>query len=262
MQDMNIMARIFDKKLNYPLRLGEGRSIDLGGLLASNRGKHFISGDDKATKAIYVGGYGAVFLIKVNFPLSPPQEVKVEKVEEGVDPIWQETKQEIYTSKEVRATIAASPDNIVLDRALKYLHTQPSVLPEYDAEKVDELKRKLIKTLKHAANIRSLKPQDCVVLAVTGTAQPVIITKIHVLKDDKAGKTISVTPTIHEPSSPLSSAVLTIRVKKSDIDAFSKGELDFDKFRERTQILTSRAKIGGQQQSDLLYRLGVNQPLS
>jgi len=261
-QDMSIMTRIFDKKLNYPLRLGEGETIVLGGLFASNRGKHFISDDDKATKAIYVGGYGALFFIKVNFPLSPPPEVKVEKIEEGVDPVWEETKQEIYAPEEARTTILASPDDIGFDEVLKSMRAGTSALPEYDAEKVDELKRKLIKTLKHAANIRVLKPQDWVVLAVTGTAQPVVITEIHVLKDDEASKTITITPKIQEVKPASSSTVLTIRVKKSDIDAFSKGELDFDKFRERTQILTSRAKIGGQQRSDLLYRLDVNQPLS
>jgi len=258
MQDMNIMARIFDKKLNYPLRLVEGETLVLGGLLASGRGKHFISGDDKATKAIYVGGYGAVFFIKVNFPLSPPREVKVEKIEEGVDPVWEQTKQEIYSSKEARATIVASPDNIALDEVLKSLHARTSRLPEYDAEKVDELNRKLTKTLKHAANIRGLKSQDFVVLAVTGTPQPVVITEIHYVHGDEAGKTITVTPKMQEAEST-SSTVLTIRVKKSDIDAFSKSELDFDQFQERVQILTSQAKLGGQQQSDILYRLGVNQ---
>lgn len=258
-QDMNIMTRIFDKKLNRQLRLGEGESIVLGGLLASSRNKHFISGDDKATKAIYVGGHGALFFIKVNFPLSPPREVKVEKIEEGVDPVWEETKQEIYAPKEARATILASPDDIGFDEVLKNLRAGTSVLPEYDAEKVDELKRKLIKTLKHAANIRSLKPQDCVVLAVTGAPQPVIITQIRLIHDEKDGETIyHITPKIQEArSASPSSTVLTIRVKKSDIDAFSKGELDFDQFRERTRILTSRAKLGGQQRSGILNRLKV-----
>ena len=32
--------------------------------------------------------------------------------------------------------------------------------------------------------------------------------------------------------------VVTIRVEKSDVDDFSKGELDFPEFREKVQILT------------------------
>ncbi|MBC8217749.1 MAG: hypothetical protein H8E73_04735 [Planctomycetes bacterium] len=39
--------------------------------------------------------------------------------------------------------------------------------------------------------------------------------------------------------SDVSALVLTIRAKKSDIDAFSKGELDFNKFYERTQLLAN-----------------------
>ena len=36
----------------------------------------------------------------------------------------------------------------------------------------------------------------------------------------------------------LSSAVLTIRTKKSDVDAFAGGMMDFDEFRDRVQIFT------------------------
>ena len=35
-----------------------------------------------------------------------------------------------------------------------------------------------------------------------------------------------------------SATVLTIRAKKSDIDAFAKGEQDFEQFRRKVQIFT------------------------
>jgi len=35
-----------------------------------------------------------------------------------------------------------------------------------------------------------------------------------------------------------SPAILVIRTKKADIDEFAKGDLDFDQFRQRTQMLT------------------------
>ncbi|MHC4461174.1 MAG: hypothetical protein ACYS30_07030 [Planctomycetota bacterium] len=256
MQDMNIMTHIFDKKLNYSSRLNDGATIVLGGLLSSNRGKHFISGDDKATKAMYVGGYGAVFFIKVNFPLSPPEELKVKIFEEGVDPVWEDAKQDIYALREGGSMILASPDNIPFDEDVLSLYGPMRVSTEYDTEKVDELKRKLIKTLKHAANIRSLNPQDRVVLVVRGTPQPVVTTEIRVTQNNEVGKAMVVTPRILKATSAsLSSLVLTIRAKKSDIDAFSKGELDFDKFHERTQILTSRAKLGGEKRSKVNLNL-------
>jgi hypothetical protein len=40
--------------------------------------------------------------------------------------------------------------------------------------------------------------------------------------------------------------VLTICAKKSDIDAFAKGELDYDQFRQRTGVFKSYAKAGQQ----------------
>jgi len=35
-----------------------------------------------------------------------------------------------------------------------------------------------------------------------------------------------------------SATVLTIRAKKADIDAFAKGEQDFEQFRQKVQIFT------------------------
>jgi hypothetical protein len=36
---------------------------------------------------------------------------------------------------------------------------------------------------------------------------------------------------------PSSATVLTIRAKKSDVDAFAKGELDFEKFQEKVKTV-------------------------
>jgi len=38
--------------------------------------------------------------------------------------------------------------------------------------------------------------------------------------------------------------ILTIRAKKADIDAYSADKIDYDQFRQRSQILTSRASLG------------------
>jgi hypothetical protein len=37
---------------------------------------------------------------------------------------------------------------------------------------------------------------------------------------------------------PPSATVLTIRAKKSDVDAFAKGELDFEQFQQKVEIFT------------------------
>ena len=179
MEDMNVMARIFDKKLAQSY-LVQRQSF-------SSRIR--ISRDSRSTGAMYVQGYGTLFLTKVDFPLSPPPEIPEEKkTEESTDPIWDQTKQEIYMPEDVSRSRRRSG--------------RSEEIPSYDAEKVDDLKRTLTRTLKHAANIRGLKPDEWVNVTV------------------------------------ISSAALTIRAKKSDIDAFSEGELDFDKFRQKVVIFT------------------------
>ena len=54
------------------------------------------------------------------------------------------------------------------------------------------------------------------------------------------GKTVTkmVTGTSIDDIGLSSPAILVIRTKKSDIDQFAKGDIDFDKFRQRVQLLT------------------------
>ena len=220
MEDMSVMARIFDKKLGKARMLTGGR---FRGIIPTTV---FFGDSGNVTEGIYLDGYGALFLMKVNFPLSPPPKVeKKEKIEEPADPIWEETKREIYAPEDVG-----------------WRRRAPAA--KYDVEKVEDLKRKLIKALKHGANIRNLKPSESIIITVTGEGDQVSRTIRLLIKqspldadDEDEEFRIYEAPSSDEIgfSSPM---VLTIRVKKSDVDAFAKGELDFDEFRKRVQIFT------------------------
>jgi len=232
-EDMSVMSRIFAKKLSQA-RLTTGR----GGWYVEDYNPFF--GRDSGTiEAVYLEGYAALFLMKVNFPISPSPEAQEEKKteEEDIDPLWTQMRQEIYAPEEVRRS--RSDDR-----------------PEekYDAEKVEDLKETLIKTLKHAANIRALKPDQSVILTVIGDRNQ-SGTRTTTRFDSRGrrslygsrsgrGSYITTTPRGAESGSFLPT-VLTICAKKSDIDAFAKGELSFDQFRERTRIFSSYAKVGG-----------------
>jgi len=237
-EDMSVMSRIFAKKLGQA-RLTTGRRS-----WYVEDYNPFFGRDNGTIEAVYLEGYAALFLMKVNFPLSPLPEEKEEKEteEKDTDPLWTQMRQEIYEPEEV-------------DR-----RRRPDGPPEekYDAEKVAELKETLIKTLKHAANIRALKPDQSVILTVIGgrnqsgtrtTTRPSYGRSSGALYDDsRSGRRsrssyITTTPRGAESGSFLPT-VLTICVKKSDIDAFAKGELSFDQFREKTGIFTSYAKVG------------------
>jgi len=214
-EDMSIMSRIFDNKLSQAhLTTGRG-SLFIGfDPLSFGRG----SG---AIEAIYLEGYGALFLMKVNILLSPPPEAQEEKKteEEDTDPLWTQMRQEIYAPEEVdRLRRGERPEE------------------KYDAKKVEDLKETLIKTLKHAANIRALKPDESVILTVIGKAGQSATSAIERLnEEDYSRYIISTTRAGTGFSLPV---VLTIRAKKSEIDAFANGTLSFDQFSQKTLLLS------------------------
>ncbi len=232
-EDMTVMSRIFDNKLSQA-RLTTGR---VGWYVEDYN--PFFWRDSGTTEALYLEGYAALFLIKVNFPLSPTPEAKEEKEtqeEEDIDPLWKETKQEIYAPEEAgRRRRTDRPEE------------------KYDAEKVEELKETLIKALKHAANIRGLKPDESVILTVTGKAgqSGPFVTGVYKSGDSKY---ITTTGSAGAGSGSLSPTVLTIRAKKSDIDDFAEGKLSFEKFTEKTQLLSYSylgENVGGPSRSSL-----------
>lgn len=229
-QDLNIMSRILDKELD-PDRRDRLSGFYWDKISGLGHYKSFFSGDDHATKAIYVQGYGALFLLKVDFPLSPPPKTPQEKkTEEDIDSVWAETKREIYTREET--------DRRRRDRSSRRQRTRSE--QKYDAEKVETLKTTLTKALKHAANIRTLKPDESVILTIRGYEPAAAVRTVPTLgtgPDTRIHITHKSVVQVDEMGF-FSPTVLTIRAKKSDIDAFSKGQLDFDQFRQNTQTLT------------------------
>ncbi len=220
-EDMNVMSRIFDKR--------HKRRPDAMGLIDSLRGSYsYSSSAGSAPEAIYLAGYGCIFFTKVDFPLIAPREVKTEKPQEGVDPVWEQTKRQMYgarSGRNVRFFVAGR-------------HGQ------YDAEQVQDLKKNLIKDLKHASNIRHLQPEEQVVLSVVGSvATPVMMDEYM---DDRRfgtrrgyadeGMYEDMVALMVDRPQP-SRAVMTIRARKSDIDAFAEGKIDFDKFSKQVAVI-------------------------
>ena len=237
-EDMNVMSRIFEEKLNQ-LRFGAQNMswAFTGGRWMTDRYGGMFLGSSPAGRTMYLQGYGALFLMNVDFPLSAPPEAEKQEEEkpqkENVDEVWEQTKQQIYEPQEtIRPGRGAERQEV-----------------KYDAEKVEKLKTSLIEALKHAANIRILKPDESVILSITGsgassgkivsmvdipgTDQKVVTERSggkQVLKVYKGGL-----PDDLQLSSP---TVLVMRAKKTDIDNFAKGGLNLESFRQRVQILS------------------------
>jgi len=233
---------IFDEKL------GHAHLFSAGGYGGGYGRVGYFGLESSATQSIYLDGYGALFVMKVDFLLSPPAEAaEEEKPKEGVDSVWQEAKQKIFEPEK--------GDRYYMRRR----RVRKTRLEEkYDAEKVEELKRKLIRALKHTANIRNLKPDEQVILSVTGRGESGrVTTKVEVLPSGgrqvltvvKKSGDIEEARIYNDPAEAeaavltgqmglYSPTVMTIRARKADVDAFAKGELDFDKFRQKVQIFT------------------------
>ena len=224
-EDMNIMSRIFDKQLSQSnVQTTRGRMYG-----AINP---FLGRGNRTTEAIYLEGYGALFLMKIDMLLSaPPEAQKKEKTkEEETDPVWSQMRREMYEPEEARRS-----------------RTDDRPKEKYDAEKVETLKTNLIKTLKHATNIQALKPEQLVILTVIGDrhgSTAAVTQSISYGRSTGRRRIVQTLPEVQTDS--LLPTVLTICVKKSDIDSFAKGKIDYDQFRQRIGIFKSYAKAGQQ----------------
>lgn len=222
-RDIHVMSHIFDRVLQKPVN-------KIGGVFTVM--DDFFGRDSHVTQVIYLDGYGALFFMDVDFALvGPPRAPQAadpnERPIEQVDTTWKRAERELYApASTTRKTESESGS-------------------EYDTEKVELLKRNLVETLKHAANIQALKSDESVILTIRGRTivAGVVVSRGKkaeiewIVSDDKWVPVPSSSKTTSYPLLPPS--VLTIRAKKSDIDAFSNGELNFTTFYERTQILAN-----------------------
>jgi hypothetical protein len=247
-EDIRVMSHILQKEFQEP-QTAPGVFVDYGG---------FFGGPDRTIEALYIQGYGALFFIEVEFPLvmppQPPQQ-QAEKPTEHVDPIWRQAQDEIMSAQDPTAGLRPQPQR--------------------EQRTADELKSNLIKALKHASNIRHLKPEESVILTIisnginnrttTGTYGPYTYYEGNYGMGGfgggyRGGYTDGggyggggytgggVTfGTGGRPFGPYSSSrsssvteqtTMTICAKKSDIDAFAKDKLDFEAFRKLAKIFT------------------------
>ena len=212
-EDLTVMTRIIeqalqragddepDVKLNLPLLVTASRSV----------------------RPLYVEGFGAVFMIKVSFPLLPPSKNDDEHAKRN-DTDWERAKQEVYG----RAVVGGS--------------TEPG--GEYDEDQVNELKKELLHALKNATNIRHLKPEEFVSVTVFGSPNTPPITKTTRRKKakvdagDAAAKDVErmIQNQLNPSRTSRPGAVLTMRVKASDISSFADGKIDFDDFQKKVAM--------------------------
>jgi hypothetical protein len=134
---------------------------------------------------------------------------------------------------------------------------------QYDAEKVETLKRTLIKALRHAANIRNPEDDDFewVIVTVVGESSESgeLVDEDRRTRDcdhreitrlKSSGDKVDAVITLESSTKPAylmghsSATVMTMRVNKGDIDEFHEGEINFDEFRQKVEIFTDPTGSG------------------
>ncbi|HTI69062.1 MAG TPA: hypothetical protein VMF06_03805 [Candidatus Limnocylindria bacterium] len=218
--------------------------------------------DDRQVDAMYLAGYGTVFLLNVDFPLVETPKVEHKAPEaEAKDPAWE---------KERRRASGDDPD----DGAAVNFEVNDDGRngpPDFDAEKVNRLRNRLLEALKHAANIRTLKPEEDVIVVVAGRSQPAIVTRINNQIRLTEPAVVGVAPAkpaagnaawsgaamnynrAVAPESTValiasdrgSQSSLVLRVKKSVVDDLAAGKLDADGFKNAVNIIAQPGEPGG-----------------
>jgi hypothetical protein len=208
-EDLSVMYRILTKSRNQ-----EDSGLKLENMFSSS---------SSSVRSMYLEGYGAVFMLNVRFPLVAPQGVEEEpKAKDTASEEWRKAKEELY---------ARNTFELDFDKVWGRLSGPAE---EYDAQKVENLTTSVLEGLKHATNIRNLKSDEFVTVAVLGAEARV--QRVSVENDDDDGK-VRRKARVEALASGLGESTMTIRVKKSDIDDFAKGRLDLDAFKRKAKML-------------------------
>jgi hypothetical protein len=171
-------------------------------------------------RSLYLDGYGALFMLKVGYPLlrPPKAEGQQEKLDTSSD--WEDAKQELY-GQPGRGRVTAAPGE------------------PYEEERVNRLREGLLESLKNATNIRGLKSDDSITVCVFGGpswGQPKARALLKRSTGSREGRSaVAISGPV---GSPMRQTIMTIRVKKSDADAFAKGEMTLEAFRKQAHVVS------------------------
>lgn len=219
-EDLNIMARIFEKALpgrdsNKPERRAMGIAI-------------FSGAGSGAIRNLYLEGYGALFFLEVRFPLlPPPNKQEQDKPKEPTSSAWEEARSELYNPRGPRGD------------GFAWKGLTRGDAEEYDADQVEQLKESLLEAFRHTTHIRAVKPDESISVVVSGGESG----RIDVVRFGRGGDARELLAEransdvrFNRRSSNPGESVLLIRARKADVDALAKGKIDLEQFKQKALI--------------------------
>jgi len=209
-EELAIMARLFAKAADPETGKRNAFRVDLW---------QFGLGKGRDLDALDLDGYGAVFLLAVDFPLvdAPKAAEKKDAAKADKDAAWEQARREL-TGKGG-------------DLSDDLEHDDDPEPAKFDAEKVAGLRKRLAETFRHAANLKSVKAGEQVVVQVVGKALRHTSGNLPPRMDPLLARRYGLDPeATPPPAGGPSTATLTLRAKKSDVDAFAAGRLTAEEF--------------------------------
>jgi hypothetical protein len=220
-EDLAILSRVLRKAAGRT----DGQPEAMGIVLSSLPGL-------RQPQALYLGGYGALFVLNVQFPLAPAEESKAKPAEKPSNTAWEEARRELYGPQR-------APDPFAIAKP------GPRHALAYNADRVARLKREVVEALKNASNLRHVADDEQVVVTVTGAAGPgvssakVVRIEKQVRRTERStGSRAPVVTEVRAENRSAAGSTLVFRVKKSDADAYAVGKLEPDEFARRVTITT------------------------
>jgi hypothetical protein len=218
-EDLTIMSRLLQKTASPDGHSASRFRFDFGDLRLGGRAD---------LDALYLDGYGAVFLLSVDYPLSSPaaDEPKKAEAKEKKDEAWEKARREVAGKGE--------PEELDDD-------ADPTEEPRgFDGSKVDRLKQRILGALRSAANIRGLKPQDHVVVQVSGKGGK--RSKAVIAHSGERNASVRATSTRRD-SAP---SVMTFRATGKDVADFNAGRLNAEEFARGVSVtLLDEPEVSG-----------------
>jgi hypothetical protein len=207
-EDLFVMARV----LSRTLERAEAEKVDY-----KMNVPMLLTGSGRSVRPMYLEGTGPLFMIKVNFPLIPTPKPEAKSAKKANDDSeWDAAQRDLFDDAEVTYEEASSRNG-------------------YKEEQVELLKKELIGALKNAANIRGLRLDEFVNIAVFGQSSGARV-KTVTLPGAAGGLTVTAGAYNSDLANAGKGSVLTLRAKKSDIDAFAAGKLDAAAFKEKVAV--------------------------
>ncbi len=248
-EDLGIMARLLEKEIEReagPDGLPNAMGIALTRL------------DGRGTSVILLEGYGAVFTFTVRMPLTAPPARAIEKKQDRpTDSPWERTRREMFGPSGSSGGFGGGSGggggrsgggDMSGFGGMAGMGMGPSgghfEGPQYDAKKVEELKKSILEAFKQAGNIRALKADDYLTVVVQGGSGggggPMeVAVEMRTTTSSSSGGGPPRTETFvnrSEGGSAPRSGTLTVRAKKSDCEDFAKGKLTAEQFGKKALV--------------------------